>query len=816
PRILYAGMWAAERKPWNLHSGSTDGGVYMSTDGGDTWKRLTAGLPRGMAGKTAVSVSAADPDRVFVLIEAANNESGLYRSDNGGDSFQRVNNQISILQRPWYYIHVYADPGNADVVYALNVGFLKSIDGGRTFQSVSTPHGDNHDLWINPLDSKKMINANDGGANVSLTGGASWSGQMNQPTAEIYRVTVDTRFPYRVYGAQQDNSTVSIASRSGGFGEAGGFYSVGGGESGHIAVDPRNPNIVYAGSYGGFISRVDIATGIGEDIRTYPDAQTGQRAADMKYRFHWNAPIRLSPHNPNVVYHTSQYVHRSSDQGKTWEVISPDLTRNDKSKQGYSGATGINRDNTGTEVYDIIFALEESAKVPGLLWVGTDDGRVHLSRDNGRNWSNITPPDMPEWGCVNAIDLSAHDPGRAHIAVFRYRQNDFSPFIFRTNDYGKTWQKLTDGTNGIPANHFVRVVREDPDRKGLLYAGTEFGMYVSFDDGAHWQRLQLNLPVTPVTDLMVYRKDLVVATQGRAFWILDDLTPLHQITEATKTTNYLMKPREAYRSGGPGANIYYYLSEAPKDSVRIDILDSRGGTVASFTGQGARPGQPRVSAAAGLNRFTWNARYPAIFDIPQGISQWGGGNTPPKVVPGTYQVKVTAGTWSQTQPLEVKSDPRQPAAISDYEEQLRFSREIVGKVKELYDVLLQLRDAKQQATQIGQRLESAGFGNEAANAARALNERLGELEGELTQTQGQGGQDALNFPGRLDNQWLVLYSSVAAPDARPLRGAYQRYDDLKPELPKLLDRIRDIFNSDLAKFNELVRSKGAQPVILKK
>lgn len=835
PRIIYAGFWAVDRKPWDLTSGSMDSGVYQSADAGDTWKRLTNGLPKSMVGKTGVTVSGANPDRVWAQIEAANDEGGLYRTDDAGQTWRRVNSNRNLQQRAWYYTHIFADPKDPNTVYALNVNLLKSIDGGQTFQNMSVPHGDNHDLWINPIDPKKMIEANDGGATISLTGGSSWSTLMNQPTAEIYRLAIDTRFPYRVYGAQQDNSTVSVPSRGGNPFDNDGieFYSVGGGESGYIAVDPRNPDLVYAGSYGGFISRMDTRTRLFDVVREYSDSETGQRAADMKYRFHWNAPIRLSPHNADVVYHASQYIHRSKDKGQTWEVISPDLTRNDKTKQDYSGVRGVTRDNTGTEVYDIVFAFEESPKVAGLLWAGTDDGRVHLSRDSGKTWNNITPPDMPEWGCVNAIDLSAHDPGRAHIAVYRYRQNDFAPYIFRTDDYGKTWKKLTDGNNGIPANHFVRVVREDPDRKGLLYAGTEFGMYVSFDDGAHWQKFRLNLPVTPITDLMVHQKDLIVATQGRGFYILDNVTPLHQAVDAMKTTTFLFKPRETYRAAGAAANIYYYFAEAPKEQVKIDILDAKGGMVATYTGRPGAPeppaggqGQqfgpfgggpaPRVTTNAGMNRFNWNLRYPAIFEIPQGIIQWGGGNTPPKVVPGAYQVKITSGAWTQTQPLEVKSDPRLTTTTLDYEEQLRFSREIGGKVKELYDTLLQLRDVKQQATQLGDRLAKAGFGDDVAKAAKALNERFGELEGDLTQLQGQSGQDALNFPGRMDNQWLVLYGSVAAPDSRPAKGAYDRYEDLKPDLPRVLDQIRQVFSTDLVKFNELVKTKGAQPIVTKK
>jgi photosystem II stability/assembly factor-like uncharacterized protein len=842
PRVLYAAMWTVERKPWTIHSGSLEGGLFKTTDGGDRWERLSGGLPTDvMVGKIGVAVSPAKPDRVWALVEAAGDRGGVYRSDDAGKTWRRVNSQRMLLQRAWYYTHIYADPKHPDTVYALNTGFYKSTDGGRSWQPIRVPHGDNHDLWINPDDPQIMINSNDGGANVSFNGGQSWTHQMNQPTAEFYRVTVDTRFPYRVYGAQQDNSTASVPSRPpGGFGGGGfggvDFYAVGGGESGHIAVDPRNPDIVYAGSYGGVITKFNEETRTLESIEVYPEARTGQRAADQKYRFQWNAPIRLSPHNPDVLYMTSQYVHRTQDGGFTWEVISPDLTRNDKSKQDYSGGTGITRDNTGVEVYDVIFAFEESPHKPGLLWAGSDDGLVHISHDNGKTWQNITPKEMPEWGCVNMIDLSAHDPGRAHIAVYKYRQNDFTPYIFQTNDYGKTWRRLTDGKNGIPPNHFVRVVREDPHRKGLLYAGTEFGLYVSFDDGAHWQSLQLNLPVTPITDLYVHPiyKDLVVATQGRAFWILDDLGVLHQLTDRVQTTrNHLFKPEDGYRTGMGPINIFYYLAEEPKQPVRVEILDAKDQVVAAYTsrageGEAERPATeeeqffgpvrpPQVTARKGLNRFAWNARYAPLFEIPRGIVMWGGGgagSAGPKVVPGRYQVRVTVGDWRATEAFEVRPDPRFNTTTADYEEQLKLAREVGAKIAELYRDLATIREVKRQATDLGERLRRGGFGEEVAKAARGLVERLTAIEGEFTQLQGEGGQDALNFPGRLDNQFVRLYSEIVSDDKRPSKGEYQRFEDLKPELAKLQTQLDQVLKTDLAKFNELVRSKNVPPIIV--
>ncbi len=567
PSVLIAAMWTVERKPWSIDSGSTEGGLFKTTDGGTTWRKLTRGLPTNvMVGKAGVSISGADSNRVYAQIEAGGDQGGTFRSDDGGESWTRTFTGRNLQQRAFYYTHIYADPQDADTVYGLNVGAFKSTDGGKTFQSAGIQsHSDYHDIWINPTDNTKIIVGNDGGGAVSL--GQGWSAQNNQPTAEIYRLTVDNRWPYWVYGAQQDNSTVAVPSQ--GPGET---YGVGGGESGHIAVDPRDPNVTYAGNYGGTISRQDRGRGLNENVRVYADMQTGQRAADMKYRFQWNAPIRISPHNPDVVYTASQHVHRTTNGGVDWEVISPDLTRNDKRRQNYSGGEGITRDSTGVEVYSTIFAFEESPHQAGLLWAGSDDGLVHISRDNGRSWTNVTPPGAPE-GVVNVIDLSAHNPGRAHIAMYRYRQADFTPYIYQTSDYGQTWRRIADGRNGIPDWHFVRAVREDPVRRGLLFAGTEFGLYASFDDGGTWQRFQMNLPITPVTDLLVYRDDLIVTTQGRSFWILDNMSVVRGAQPGAEPAARLFPPETAYRSGAQPPTFHYWFREQPSAPVTIEVRD---------------------------------------------------------------------------------------------------------------------------------------------------------------------------------------------------------------------------------------------------
>lgn len=824
PRILYAAMWTARRKPWTLISGSEEGGLYKSADGGDTWKKLEKGLPKAPTGRIGVSVSGADSDRVWALIEAK--EGGVFRSDDAGETWNRVNQQANLRQRPWYYTHIFADPRDENTVYVLNTGMYKSTDGGATFQRVGTPHGDNHDLWINPSHPDHMVESNDGGANVSLNGGESWSSQRNQPTAEIYRVTVDNQFPYRVYGAQQDNSTISVSSGGGGFSVVEDWYQVGGCESGHIAVDPRDPDIVYAGCYGGEINRVNLRTRETRDILIYPQLQLGQAPKDLKYRFQWNAPIRLSPHDPNTLYHTSQMVHRSRDEGHSWETISPDLTRDDKSRQDYAGGP-ITHDSTGVEVYGVIFAFEESPLQPGLLWAGSDDGLVHVSRDGGGKWENVTPAGMPEWGTVNAIELSSHDPGRVLIAVHRYRENDFAPYIFRTNDFGKTWTRIADGTNGIPEGAFVRVVREDPDRKGLLYAGTELGMYVSLDDGLHWQTFQLNLPVTPVTDLAVHRKDLVVATQGRAFWILDDLTPLHQLTpELASAKHHLFEPRDAYRSGFSRASIDFYLEEVPDSGVTLEILDAEGRQIHKIEGKGesdeasddeeegprfGRP--PKLTLKKGLNRYPWNLTGQRV-ETPRGVIVWGPARGA-RALPGVYQAKLTSGDWSQTQSFEVRLNPNLEVSEADLKAQASLVEQIGERLEAVFKGVKKIRAVRAQVQDIEKRMKDAErTDSEVVEAGKNLLEQLRQVEEKLTQPKSRSGQDPLNFPPMLDNQWVALYRYVSEADARPTQGAVERFEDLKNQTEPLLKQLDEKLSEGVSAYNETVRKKDLGPLIL--
>ncbi len=616
PSIIYAALWQIVRKPWTFESGGTDSGIFKSTDGGDTWTDIShnAGLPRGILGRIGITVSPANPDRLWAIVEAE--DGGVYRSDNAGKSWAKVNEQRNLRQRAWYYTRIYADPQNPESVYVLNTGFYRSSDGGRTFQNISVPHGDNHDLWIAPNDPARMIESNDGGANVSFNSGRTWT-EQDQNTAQFYRVAVDNDFPYHIYGAQQDNSTVKIASRTADFGiDRADWYDVGGGESGWIAPSPKNSDIIYAGSYGGYLTRYDYRTRQLREVNVYPDNPMGHAPSDLKYRFQWNYPILFSPHDPNALYAAGNVLFRSTNEGQSWEAISPDLTRNDKSKQISAGGP-ITKDNTSIEYYDTIFTVMESPVQKGVIWTGSDDGLVQVTRDAGKSWTNVTPQGMPEFIQINSIEASPHDAATAYVAATMYKLDDFRPYLFKTSDYGKTWKKIT---NGIPETTFTRVIREDPTRRGLLFAGTETGMYVSFDDGERWQAFQLNLPVVPITDLVVQTRDrdLVVATQGRGFYVLDDLPVLEQMTDAMRAGQgeaQLLKPEDAFRFQGFGAPlppdatigqnppggvvVYYYLKNKPATDVTLEFLDSAGKSIRKFTAKAPPRPSPTPTPATG-------------------------------------------------------------------------------------------------------------------------------------------------------------------------------------------------------------------------
>jgi uncharacterized protein (DUF305 family)/photosystem II stability/assembly factor-like uncharacterized protein len=851
PRILYAAFWDHQRFPWYVRSGGPGSGLWKSTDGGDTWQKIDRGLPPLM-GKLGIDVSRADPRRVYAIVEA-DPGGGLYRSDDGGASWRLMSDNWSIRARAWYYINVYADPQNPDVVYVMNAAFWKSVDGGRTFTQVRVPHGDNHDLWINPDDNRNLINANDGGANVSFNGGLSWSTQANQPTGQFYRVNTDNRFPYYVYGGQQDNTTVAIASRGSGAGiTERDWYPVGGCESGYVAFDPDDPRFVYAGCYHGQLTEWDAATRQARDVMPYPALPLALPSRELKYRYNWNTPIVVSLHDPRVIYHAANVLFKSQDRGRSWVQISNDLTRNDPEKQGPGGGP-ITNEGAGGEVYGTIFYVMESRQDRNTIWVGSDDGLVHLTRDGGRTWTNVTPPGLPE-AQINAIETSPHADGTAYLAVTRYKFNDFTPLIYKTTDYGRSWRKIAQG---IAPEAWVRVVREDPVRPGLLYAGTELGMYLSFDGGEHWQPWQLNLPVVPVTDLKVHGNDLVASTQGRAFWILDDLSPVRQVSsQVAQSDFYLYQPADAYRlasAGGfgpggggragenppTGALFYYHLKSAATDSapVTLEILDSTGtlvrrfssrrerergrlGTAAGPAGEEAGPPGPFglaaqaavLPASAGLNRFVWDLRHERPTAVP-GLYVFGA-VVGRRVVPGTYQVRLTVNGKSQTRSFRVLADPRVEASRQDFIAQDELARRISEDLSAIHGGVNRLRAVRDQLEQFLGRLSGLDGSDGVQRAGRSLVERLNALEDSLVQKRTVDGQTVINFPVRLNHHFVHLLNAVDGADAGLTQGAGRRYADLAEQWARLRAELERLLGAELEGFNRMVRDQGLGPIVV--
>ncbi len=741
PREIYAGMWRAERKPWTMISGGPEGGVYKTTDGGDSWEKLGGGLPEGVVGKVGLSVSGGDPDRVWAIIEHEP-DGGVYRSDDAGRSWTRVNDDNNLRQRAWYYTHVVADPRDENTVYALNTRLYRSDDGGRTFEMIPVPHGDVHDLWINPDDPKHMVVANDGGAQVSVNGGASWSTYYNQPTAELYDVIVDNGFPYRLYAGQQDNDALSVPAwmPSTAVHPKAEWRFASGCETGPVGLHPDRPEVIWGGCYGGAINVMDTRTGQRRNVNLYPQLQLGQAAKDLRHRFQWVSPIVVSPHDPDVAYHASQYVHRTTDRGMSWETISPDLTTNTPEHQEAAGGP-INHDITGVEIYNTVFSLVVSPHDRNTLWAGSDDGRIHLTRDGGASWDDVTPDDMPELGTVDELEVSPHRAGVAYAAVHRYRLGDVRPYIFATDDYGQSWRLLTTGGNGIPDGHFVRTVREDPERPGLLYAGTERGVYVSFDDGERWQPLQNDLPVTPVTGMRVHRGDLVISTMGRGFWILDDVTPLREITgDVARSAAYLYRPRDAYRAndrgvGGPdlpdspeprphGATIHYYLADDAEEEIRLDVVDASDRVVRAFSSDSVAAdslGTTRLPTTAGMHRVTWDLTYPGP-DRPDDVVIWGYSDGV-KAPPGEYRARLTAAVAEgQVRRFHVLPDPRLEGEVTqdDYDEQFRVASAVRDTVDAVWAGLRTARSVMEQVGSVSERAVEAGHDPSIAEHADSL------------------------------------------------------------------------------------------------
>jgi photosystem II stability/assembly factor-like uncharacterized protein len=819
PQVLFAAIWDVNRTPWSLTSGGAGSGLFKSADGGDHWTEITRnpGMPSGVIGKIGVAVSGADPNRVYAIVE--NDNGGVFVSDDAGATWKRISEDRSLRQRAFYYTRIYADPKAKDTVYVLNTGFYKSTDGGKTYRQLRPPHGDNHDLWIDPNNPQRMVNSNDGGGNVSINGGQTWTGQQ-YATAQLYHVATTRDVPYHVCGAQQDSSTVCISSApAGGRGGGGGgrgaanFYSVGGGESGYIAPHPTNPNLFYAGSQGALLTRFDRRTSYSRDIQVYPLFFSGESAGSLPERWQWTFPIVFSPLNPDVLYTSSQHLWKTTDDGHSWQKISPDLTRHDPKTLGDSGGP-ITHDQNGPEIYGTIYTIAPSRKEPDTIWTGSDDGLVYITRDGGKNWTKVTPPGMPDFGRVSLIDASPHSPGGAYVAVKNYQNDDRKPYIFKSADYGKTWTTIV---NGIPPNDFVHAVREDPVRPGLLFADTEHGIYVSFNDGEEWQPISLNLPDTQVPDLVIEGKDLVIATHGRSFYVLDDITPLRQLTPALVTEDvHLFHPATATRNVG-AARFDYYLSK-PADKITIDILDSKGALVRSFTGSdaddkaranargGGRAGAPadaqapegeegggggfgrggappRIPRKAGINYFQWDQRYagPTTFE---GMIFWGANTQGPLAVPGVYQVRLTANGKTLTEKFEIDKDPRlDNVTIADLAEQFTLAMQVRDAVSECNDMVIRIRDLKKKL----------GAGHDELKA------KLSAVEEELYQVRNRSGQDPLNFPIKLNNKLAALGSSIERGDGKPTAASYEVFKLLSERLAEQKTRLDALLKTEFPK-----------------
>ncbi len=874
PRVIYATFWEAFRGPWELVSGGEGSGIFRSMDGGDSWTEISRndGLPKGVLGKIGISASAAQPGRVFAIVEAE--DGAVFRSDDYGDTWQRGSEDRNLRQRAWYYHHIFADPNDADTVWVLNVEAWKSSDAGRSFEVVAVPHGDNHDLWIDPKNSLRMIEGNDGGGCVSFNGGQSWSDIYNQPTAEFYHVSTDSEPVYRLYGAQQDNTTISVPSRSSiGAITRSEDFAIGGGESGYIQVDPRDSNIIYAGSYGGYLTRLDRSTGEHRMINVWPENTLGSGAEAAKYRFQWTYPIVISPHNPDVMYVTSQHVHKTTNGGSSWDVISPDLTRHEPKTLGSSGGP-ITKDNTGAEYYADIFAFAESKLQEGLFWAGSDDGLIHVSKDGGKNWENVSIPDLPEWALISIIEPSPHDPATAYVAATRYKLDDFAPYIYKTNDYGKTWTKIV---SGIPGDNFTRVIREDPNRKGLLYGGTEAGMYVSFDDGSNWQPLQLNLPVVPIHDLEVKGTDLIVATHGRSFWIMDDITPLHQITEENQDASIrLFEPRttvqyktarsiahppssgksysmigatmatyklkrgensekevqylDAGQNPPDGVIVFYSLKEKPEGEVKLTFLDQHSNEIKSFVSKpddeekkaddsadedDEKDEEPNVPKAAGLNRFVWDMRYPSASKVPGDKSmEFVGGIKGPVAPPGTYAVKLTVGDQEQTQGFEIQKDPRIDTSQDDLRAQFDFLMQVRDKVSETHDAINRIRTVRSQVESWEKRTKGKRNAEKIYEAAQQFKKELDEIEAELIQVKAKSRQDTLNFPIKLNAKIAGLAGYASGATAAPPQQAYESFDDLSKKVNVQLTKLNEVLGTSGEEFNWLVKQSEVPAIEL--
>jgi len=828
PNVIYAGLWEAFRSPWGMSSGGPGSGLFKSTDGGDTWTEITKnpGLPDGPWGKVGVSVSPADGNRVYAIIE--NEKGGLYVSDDAGASWKLINDNRNMRQRAFYYTRVVADTKEKDTVYVLNVQFFKSTDGGKTTTTIRVPHGDNHDLWISPSDNQRMVQSNDGGGNVTVNGGRTWTSQ-DFPTGQFYNVFTTRHVPYHVCGAQQDNSTACVGSQAqAGAGEGSLppiFYAAGGGESGYIAPDPNDVNVFYAGSYGGFLSRLDRETGQQRAVNIYPNNPMGYSAIDIKERFQWTYPIVFSPVDGKTLYAASQHLWRTTNGGQSWEKISPNLTRSDPKTMQASGGP-ITRDQTGVETYAVIFTIAASWQDANTIWTGSDDGWVHVTRDGGKNWEKVTPPDLPDFTRISLIEVSPHQDGVAYLAGNRYQLGDRRPYLYKTADFGKTWSQIV---TGIPENDFPRTIREDPKRRGLLYVGTEHGIYVSFNDGASWQSLKLNLPTTPVHGIVVEERDLVIGTHGRGFYILDNIGVLRQATpELTNDNLFVFETFNPMRGRDRNVTFDYYLGKGA-DEVKIEFLDAQGGVLRSFTGtpkaaETPEPqgdgggffggGPPRVGVAKGMNRFTWDMRYEGAIVFP-GMIMWAAQpQRGPAAPPGKYSVRITANGETKTRDFSLGIDPRLVAdGITEAYllEQFKLSQQVRDKVTAANMAVVQIRGIRDQ---INQRLEKVGPRRKAEiqKLADSVLNSLASVEQEVYQVRNQSGQDPLNYPIKLNNKIAALMGIIESADHRPTQQTYEVFDELSKALDTELQKKDATLKTDLPRLNAAFQREKIEAV----
>ncbi|MGA7520913.1 MAG: hypothetical protein WBW84_00430 [Acidobacteriaceae bacterium] len=837
PRVLYAAFWQVVRRPWTFESGGPDSGIWKTTDGGDTWTELThnPGLPKGVLGRIGLTVSPVNPERVWALIEAQ--DGGIYRSDDAGKTWAKLNGENEIKQRAWYYSQVFADPKNENTVYAVNTALFRSTDGGKTFTTIRNNHGDNHDMWIAPEDPNRFIESDDGGAQISDDGGRSWSTEDNQPTGQFYRVALDNDFPYHIYGAQQDNSTVEIVSRgNSGAITTSDWHDVGGGESGWIAPDPLNSNYVYAGSYDGLLTRYDNRTASLRNINPWPDNPMGSGVEAMKYRMQWSFPLVFSPNNPHRLYAGANVLLATTDEGEHWTVMSPDLTRDDKSKQGPSGGP-ITKDNTAVEYYDTIFTIDESPVKAGVIWVGSDDGQIHVTQNDGKTWQNVTPKDMPEWIRINCIAASPFDPGTAYVAATMYLSDDFHPFLYKTNDYGKTWTKIV---KGIPDNDFTRAIRPDPNQKGLLFAGTESHLYISYDDGDTWLPFQLNLPAVPVTDIAFQKRedDMVLATQGRGFYVMDNMPLVRALNPAdfsrgTPVELFPVKKTIRIDGGGfgferdpssgqnppNGAVIDYYLKDKPQGEVKLRFLTADGKLVREVSskpkkGEAAEPANPYrrrnslAPAKEGLNQYVWDLRYTDTTGFP-GLLMWDGSLRGPMAIPGEYKVELVVDGKTTSQNFAVVKDPRAPTTPEDFQKQLDLALKIRDRVSEANQSVVAIRAAKDQLKPF-----LTNSNEKVKTDAKQLSDELTGIEEAIYQTKLRADEDALNYPIKLNNKLASVEGVVEDTDAAPTAQSYQVFDELSAQLQTQLDHLHKVETTGIEQFNKLVRDQNIPAVSL--